>query len=57
MAEWRKAANIDGAVEVCFREDAVLVRESSNPNGPTLSFTLTEWEAFVAGAKDGEFDL
>ncbi|MGH3489380.1 MAG: DUF397 domain-containing protein, partial [Actinopolymorphaceae bacterium] len=26
------------------------------PDGPILVFTPGEWEAFLAGAKDGEFD-
>jgi len=33
------------------------VRDSKSPNGDTLIFTQAEWVAFVAGVKDGEFDL
>ncbi len=44
-------------VEVAFHGDGVLVRDSKNPSGPTLVFTRNEWDAFVAGAKDGEFDI
>jgi hypothetical protein len=33
------------------------VRDSKNPSGPALVFTQAEWDAFVGGAKDGEFDL
>jgi Domain of unknown function (DUF397) len=36
--------------------DAVVVRDSKNPDGPALTFTPDEWAAFVAGAKNGEFD-
>ena len=43
-------------VEVAILPDAVVVRDSKNPDGPTLTFTPDEWEAFVAGAKNGEFD-
>ena len=32
------------------------VRDSKNPAGAVLAFTPEEWKAFVAGAKDGEFD-
>jgi hypothetical protein len=32
------------------------VRDSKNPTGPALIFTPGEWDAFLAGAKDGEFD-
>lgn len=33
------------------------VRDSKNSAGPALRFTPGEWSAFVAGVKDGEFDL
>ncbi|MEU6728286.1 DUF397 domain-containing protein [Nonomuraea wenchangensis] len=32
------------------------VRDSKNPTGPALVFTPGEWDAFVNGVKDGEFD-
>ncbi|MFI7147577.1 DUF397 domain-containing protein [Nonomuraea sp. NPDC050022] len=32
------------------------VRDSKDPNGPALIFTPGEWDAFVSGVKDGEFD-
>jgi len=35
---------------------AVTMRNAADPDGPTLYFTEAEWEAFVAGVKDGEFD-
>ncbi|MET8001156.1 DUF397 domain-containing protein [Nonomuraea glycinis] len=31
------------------------VRDSKNPTGPALVFTPGEWDAFIAGVKDGEF--
>jgi hypothetical protein len=34
----------------------VAVRNSRHPSGPALLFTATEWDAFIAGARDGEFD-
>ena len=37
--------------------EAVAVRDSRQPEGPVLLFTQAEWDAFVEGAKDGEFDL
>jgi len=42
---------------VAFVEGAIAVRDSKNPAGPVLVFTPAEWDAFVAGAKDGEFDI
>jgi hypothetical protein len=44
-------------VEVAFVGDAIAVRDSQTPDGPVLLFTQAEWDAFVGGAKDGEFDL
>lgn len=54
---WRRASRCaDGAcVEVARAEEGgVLVRHSNDP-GRYLRFTAAEWEAFVAGAKVGEF--
>jgi len=35
----------------------IAVRDSKNPDGPVLYFTQAEWDAFVAGVKDNEFDI
>jgi hypothetical protein len=60
-AVWRKSSfsgpNSDMCVEVAVLDNAIAVRDSKNPSGPTLIFTPAEWDAFVRGAKDGEFDL
>jgi hypothetical protein len=43
-------------VEVAFlRDGQVAIRHSRHPAGPVLVFTAGEWDAFVGGAKDGEF--
>jgi hypothetical protein len=43
-------------VEVAFLVDGrVAMRNSHHPAGPTLVFSAPEWDAFVGGAKDGEF--
>lgn len=47
----------DNCVEVALLPDGgALVRDSKNPASPVLTFTGGEWDAFVRGAKDGEFD-
>ncbi len=60
-ADWRKSTRsgpyTDNCVEVAFVDGAIAVRDSKNPTGPVLVFTSGEWDAFVDGAKDGEFDL
>jgi hypothetical protein len=60
-AQWRKSTKSQGngqCVEVADLDGhAVAVRDSKDQDGPVLVFTSTEWRAFLAGAKDGEFDL
>ncbi len=44
-------------VEVQFRDAGqVAVRDTKDRSGPALLFTAAEWDAFVNGAKLGEFD-
>jgi len=46
-----------GCVAVAALEDgAIAVRDSKVADGPALVFTPTEWSAFVAGVRNGEFD-
>lgn len=60
-AVWRKSTKsgpfTDNCVEVAFADSGVAVRDSKDRGGPVLYFTRAEWDAFVGGAKDGEFDL
>ncbi|WP_280238145.1 DUF397 domain-containing protein [Nocardia abscessus] len=32
------------------------VRDSKNPDGGVLVFTPSEWEGFLSGARNGQFD-
>jgi hypothetical protein len=36
--------------------DAIRVRDSKNPRGGVLSFTPAEWDAFIGGVLNGEFN-
>lgn len=60
-ADWRKGTRSgpysDNCVEVALVDRLVAMRDSKDPTGAVLFFTVAEWDAFVAGAKDGEFDL
>ena len=57
-AVWRRSATSEeAAVEVALLDNGVAVRDSRRPEGDVLFFTPAEWDAFVGGAKDGEFDL
>jgi hypothetical protein len=57
---WRKsrASNPSGdCIEVAALDSgAIAVRNSRDPHGPALVYTRAEIAAFIAGAKDGEFD-
>jgi len=59
-AVWRKSrhSNSSGScVEVADLADgAVAIRNSRYPSGPALIYTRGEIAAFLAGAKNGEFD-
>jgi hypothetical protein len=36
--------------------NTILVRDSKNPSGGALSFTPAEWDAFIDGVRNGEFN-
>jgi hypothetical protein len=43
-------------VEVAFLDGGeIAMRNSRHPTGPALIFTRAEWDAFLGGARDGEF--
>ncbi|MFG1875095.1 DUF397 domain-containing protein [Sphaerisporangium sp. NPDC049003] len=46
----------DGAPHKVEADKLYLVRDSKNPDGPVLGFAPGEWEAFIGGVKNGEFD-
>jgi hypothetical protein len=59
-AAWRKSrySNPSGnCVEAAqLPAGEVAVRNSRYPDGPALIFTSAEWEAFLLGARAGDFD-
>jgi hypothetical protein len=57
---WKKSSlsySNGGCVEVAagFR-DMIRVRDSKNPKGAVLGFTLAQWTAFVGSVRTGRFD-
>jgi hypothetical protein len=58
---WRKSSksgtNGGSCVEVRRLDNRIQVRDSKNPDGPVLTFTEAEWDAFIDGATKGEFNL
>lgn len=62
IAPWTKSSYSGptggNCVEVAFLAGGdVAVRSSRHPAGPVLVFTGAEWDAFLGGARDGEFSL
>ena len=59
-ARWFKSTRSSAGkdcVEVAHLDDGrVGVRDSKNPTGGVLVFAPSEWDAFLLGARDGEFD-
>lgn len=61
MTQWRKSSRSNGSggnncVEVRENGNVVTVRNSKHPDGVHINFTDSEWRAFLAGVKAGEFD-
>jgi hypothetical protein len=53
---WRKSpysGSHGDCVEVALDGDTVCVRDSKDPDGPVLRFTLAEWAAFLAAVREG----
>lgn len=48
---------VEVALNVAREGGPIIVRDSKNPDGGQLTFTPSEWKAFLAGAADGEFNL
>jgi hypothetical protein len=63
MNTWKKSTRSNGnggsnCVEIMITDNQILVRDTKdNGQGAELSFTPAEWQAFIEGVKDSEFDL
>jgi hypothetical protein len=57
---WDKSsfsADQGNCVEIARLADGTTaVRDSKHPDDAVLTFTSSEWTAFIAGCKSGEFD-
>lgn len=60
-AKWQRTTNLDGSpgkLEIGFADNGlVALRYADEPDGTILIYTPAEWDAFVEGVKDGEFDI
>ena len=55
---WKKSSlsGLNGCVEVGQMADAIAIRNSRQPDGPFLVFSVEQWRAFLHRARAGEFD-
>jgi hypothetical protein len=54
---WQRSGRGDGAIEVAFTSASwVLMRVTGDPEQRVLVFDRHEWECFLDGARNGEFD-
>ena len=60
-ARWERPTGPDGTpirLEIGYADNGlVALRYADEPDGTILIYTPAEWEAFVAGVRDGEFDV
>ncbi|MFF5258740.1 DUF397 domain-containing protein [Actinomadura viridis] len=54
---WRKSSHSTGTggqcIEVASAGAVVMARDSKDPDGPVLGFTVEEWGAFLSSVKSG----
>jgi len=59
-ADWQSSQHGDRRVAhvemAALPGGSIAMRNSRDPGGPALVYTHAEIEAFIAGAKDGDFD-
>jgi len=59
-AQWRKSTRSGGeggaCVELALNLPAVVPVRDSKDHGPVLTFSVEQWQAFVADMKAGKFD-
>lgn len=60
---WERSGEGDGSIEIAFPlgarwrcGDWVLMRMAGDPAGRVLVFDRNEWECFIDGVRNGEFD-
>lgn len=57
---WQRSGEGDGAIEVAFTrandQDWILMRVAGDAEERVLVFDRNEWECFLDGARNGEFD-
>ncbi len=44
-------------MEIADATSAIMVRDSKDPHGPHLAFTITAWQTFTNNVKAGRLDV
>lgn len=55
-AKWVKGCESAHCLEVLIQKTQVKLRNSNDPNGPTLKISIEEWKQFRYGLEHGAFD-
>jgi Domain of unknown function (DUF397) len=55
---WRTASLCTGGecIEVAQVDDLIMLRDSLQPRGDILHWTVQEWRSFIVGIRAGKFD-
>lgn len=56
-ATWKRLGTSEKSVEVAHLEEGCVAMRYAHDPDTVLRYTKREWAAFVAGSKQGEFDL
>lgn len=59
-AQWHSGSQTEQGerrIEIAFVDGMIGMRDSADPDGAVLVFTPAEWDAFLGGVQDNEFDL
>jgi Domain of unknown function (DUF397) len=57
--EWRRSSRCNGGdcVEVAERDDEIIVRSSTDPDGTTLVVGSDSWHEWIVSVKQGAYDV
>jgi hypothetical protein len=54
--KWTKSSHSNAScLQISAHPDGVAIRDSKDPDGPTLVFTQDEWDTFIDRVQTGEF--
>ena len=55
---WQVAQKCNGGacIRVASHGEQIVIGDSKNPGGPILTYSRSEWTAFVDGIREGDFD-